>query len=173
MQTEKNSNLRIAGMINESITDGPGFRLVIFMQGCPHHCEGCHNPETWPLEGGTEISTDELKKKVMNNPLLGGVTFSGGEPMLWAKQLLPFAAFLKEKHIDLAIYTGYTFEQLLQNPDHKALLSYASVLIDGKFERTKKSLALKFKGSTNQRIIDVPKSLLHGKVILEESDRWN
>jgi len=164
--------IRIAGIVNDSITDGPGLRLAIFTQGCLHCCEGCHNQHSWDVNGGYEISIEELKQKVLNNPLLSGVTLSGGEPMLQAKVLLPFAQFLKENNIDLIIYSGYTFEEVIANSDFKKLLEYASILVDGKFEINNRSLELKFKGSSNQRVINIQKSLESNRVVLKTDDKW-
>ncbi len=169
------TQIRIAGCVNDSIVDGPGLRYTIFTQGCPHHCNGCHNPETWDVNGGKIANTEDILRQISTNPLLSGVTFSGGEPFIQAEALAPLAHDIKGLGLELAIYTGFTFEHLLSlnNADINALLSYADVLIDGKFDLSQRSLALDFKGSSNQRTIDVPKSLKKGKVILEKSERWN
>ncbi|MGN1227827.1 MAG: anaerobic ribonucleoside-triphosphate reductase activating protein [Christensenellales bacterium] len=167
--------LRIAGVENDSITDGPGLRFVVFTQGCPHNCKGCHNPQTHSLNGGTEIDCEELLKMIDNNPLLSGVTISGGEPILQAKALIPFADAVKQRKLNLALYTGFTYEQLMEKNDSDILqlLKYVDVIIDGKFEIEKKSFDLKFKGSSNQRIIDMQKSLNEKKVVLMENSSWN
>ena len=167
--------LRISGIVNDSIVDGPGLRFTIFTQGCPHHCPGCHNPQTHPLKGGKKISIKKLYKKIKENGLLCGVTFSGGEPFLQAKTLLPLAKKLREDGIEIAAYTGFLFEELLGGkvPEGKELLSQLDVLIDGKFVQKLKSLDLAFKGSSNQRTIDVQKSLEKGKAVLSKDPRWN
>lgn len=168
------SKLRLAGLVNDSITDGPGIRLVVFVQGCPHDCKGCHNQHTHDFYGGYEQDTDEILKEIDRNPLLTGITFSGGEPMCQSTQLLDLAKEIKKRGLELAIYTGYVFEDLLQAKDDRfQLLKEADILIDGKFEIDKKSFENKFKGSTNQRIIDVQKSLLANNIVLNETERWN
>lgn len=109
--------IQLAGVVNDSITDGPGIRLTVFVQGCPHHCPGCHNQQTWDFAGGQPTTTEELWQQIQQNPLLSGVTFSGGEPMAQAAALLPLAQRIKQAGLELAIYSGYTFEQLLNLPD--------------------------------------------------------
>ncbi|MBQ8749926.1 MAG: anaerobic ribonucleoside-triphosphate reductase activating protein [Clostridia bacterium] len=169
------SKIRIAGIESESITDGPGLRFVVFTQGCPHKCEGCHNPKTHDVNGGYEIDTIELVNMIYDNPLLSGVTISGGEPLLQADKLIDFAINVKQKKLDIALYTGYTFEEIIKrNNKHVIeLLSMVDVLIDGKFELEKRSLDLKFKGSSNQRIINLKESFLQNKVVLMENSSWN
>ncbi len=162
--------LRIAGVVNDSIVDGPGFRMTIFTQGCPHHCYGCHNPQTHDFNGGNLIDTDELLKKALDNPLLDGITFSGGEPFAQAKALAYLARQLKEHSLNIVTYTGYTFEELLEKSDDEngfaELLGQTDILIDGKYIDSERSLMLTFRGSKNQRIIDVNKSLESCKPIL-------
>ena len=170
------SKLRIAGAISESIVDGPGIRYVLFLQGCPHHCKGCHNPTALPFDDGTEVFVNEVLQSIEKNPLLDGVTFSGGEPFVQAKNLVFLAQEIKKKGLELAIYTGYTFEELLklseQAPEILLLLSLCDTLIDGKFVEEQKSLALRFRGSKNQRILNVPQSLRQQKAVLETASRW-
>ncbi len=162
--------LRIAGIIPESIVDGPGIRLTIFMQGCPHRCPHCHNPETHDPEGGYLIPVSEIFEMIEENPLLDGVTFSGGEPFIHAETLVPLARKIKERGYHLTIYSGYTYEQILkkaeQEPAFLELLSFADLLIDGPFLYEKRTLDARFKGSENQRLIDVPKTLASGSVVL-------
>lgn len=167
--------LRISGIVNDSIVDGPGLRLCVFTQGCPHHCPGCHNPQTHDYKGGRKISIRKVEKDILANPLLTGITFSGGEPFIQAKQLLPLAKFIKEKGLELASYTGFLFEELYNNkvPFARELLNYIDVLIDGKFVLAQRSLNLKFKGSKNQRTIDVQASLKEGKAVLSTNEKWN
>ncbi len=173
-----NPPIMLAGIVNDSITDGPGIRLTLFTQGCPHHCPGCHNPQTWAFEGGTAVSVDEILQQIKRNPLLKGVTFSGGEPLAQAEALLPLAEKIRQLGLELAIYTGYTFEQLLdeqnneQNPAVMQLLSLADTLIDGPFIMAQRNLELNFRGSANQRIINLPKSLAAGQAVIETNERW-
>ena len=168
------SDIRLAGFIGDSITDGPGIRATIFVQGCLRHCPGCHNPETLPLEGGQRISADALYQKIASNPLVRGVTFSGGEPLLQARQLLPLAQQLRRNGYELAIYTGYTFEEILHTEgDALKLIALADTLIDGPFILAQRSLSLPFRGSKNQRILNIPNSLKAGIAIAETASRWN
>ena len=166
--------LRVAGSIQDSIVDGPGIRYTLFVQGCPHHCPGCHNPESWDFQGGTEREIDEIFSEIQKNPLVRGVTFSGGEPLSQAGPLSELARMLKESGYEIAIYTGWVFEDLLQgaSPEQLALLQCADVLIDGPFLQDQRNLSLKFRGSKNQRILNLPQSLQAGKGVWEESPRW-
>ena len=165
--------LNLSGIQGDSIVDGPGIRTTFFCQGCPHHCEGCHNPETWPFEGGTPMPTQALVEIVTSNPLCRGVTFSGGEPFAQAEGFLELAKALKEKGYEVASYSGYTFEQLLRGtPAQKALLAQLDVLIDGPFVLAERSLQTPFRGSKNQRILDVPKSLAAEQAVWVTANRW-
>ena len=165
--------LKLSGIQQDSIVDGPGIRTTFFCQGCPHHCEGCHNPETWPFEGGTEVPTEALVDMVTSNPLCRGVTFSGGEPFAQAGGYLELAKALKEKGYEVASYSGYTFEQLLNGTSaQQELLRYIDVLIDGPFILAEKSLEVPFRGSKNQRILDVPKSLEAKAAVSVTAKRW-
>lgn len=151
--------LRIAGIVEESIVDGPGIRLVVFTQGCNHNCIGCHNPESHSFSGGKLIDIEEILDMIKENPLLDGITFSGGEPFEQAIGCSILAKKVKELGLNVIVYTGYTFEQILKNDQFKELLLQTDTLIDGKFEIEEKSLMLKFRGSKNQRIIDVKRFL--------------
>ena len=165
--------LNLAGIQTDSIVDGPGIRTTFFCQGCPHHCAGCHNPETWPFEGGTPMETETMLEVVTSNPLCRGVTFSGGEPFAQAAGFAKLARLLKAAGKEVASYSGYTFEQLLcGTPAQKALLAQLDVLIDGPFIRAEKSLETPFRGSKNQRVLDVPKSLAAGEPVWTTSPRW-
>ena len=159
--------LRVFGTANDSIVDGPGLRFSLFVQGCIHNCKGCHNPESHKLDGGTLQDTDEIFKQIQKNPLLDGVTFSGGEPFLQAKALSELAKKIKDAGLNLYVYTGFTFEELLSGANAEncwgELLKYTDFLVDGKFEEDKKHYTLLFKGSENQRIIDVQSSM-NGKI---------
>lgn len=163
------TQLRIAGIINESIVDGPGIRLVVFTQGCKHHCPGCHNPHTHPFEGGTLIDIDEILKQLKNNPLLDGITLSGGDPFEQAEALGELAQRVKNLGLNVMTYTGYTFEYLLLNrykvEGWDKLISFTDTLVDGRFEIAKKNLLLKFKGSENQRIIDIKQSIASNSIV--------
>ena len=158
--------LNLSGIVSDSIVDGPGIRTCIFCQGCPHHCEGCHNPETWDFGCGTDMDEETLVRIVRSNPLCRGVTFSGGEPFAQAAGFARLAGLLKEAGYEVASYTGYTFEQLLQgSEDQRRLLEAIDILIDGPFLLSEKSLEVPFRGSRNQRILDVPRSLAEGKAV--------
>ena len=151
--------LRISGVIEESIVDGPGFRYVIFTQGCPHGCPGCHNPQTHDFNGGTLIDPLCLLPEIDENPLLSGVTFSGGEPFVQPKALLPLAREIKKRGLHLLIYSGYTYEQLsaLARTDQAIaeLLRLCDTLIDGPYVEEERDLTLQFRGSANQRILQL------------------
>lgn len=155
--------IKLAGVIEESVVDGPGIRFVIFTQGCPHKCVGCHNPETHDFDGGFSADTDKIYQKILNTPLVKGVTFSGGEPFAQPEALCTLARKLKEKNYHIMCYTGYTFEQLLKMSEINSyildLLNFIDILVDGKFVLEQRNLLLKFRGSENQRIIDCQKSL--------------
>jgi len=170
--TEK--SIRIAGIANDSIVDGPGLRMAIFCQGCNRHCEGCHNPESWAIGGGHEVAAAGLLAFIDKNPLLTGVTFSGGEPLLRAGALLPLAEGIRARGHDLAIYTGFTFEEIIADGDKDVLtlLHYAHTLIDGPFIIEQKSLMLPFRGSKNQRILDLPQSLAAEKAVATFDPAW-
>lgn len=159
--------LRVAGMVNDSVVDGPGWRFTVFVQGCPHRCPGCHNPHTHDFSGGEEIETADVLQKAEANPLLDGVTFSGGEPFCQAAPLAELGRALKEKGYDIITYTGFTFEELFaraQNDEAtRALLSVTDLLIDGPFLQEQKRYELPFRGSENQRILDCPKSMEQGR----------
>lgn len=157
--------LRVAECVNDSIVDGPGFRYAVFTQGCFHGCEGCHNPQTHDPAGGHEITAQEILDKLQTNPLLDGITLTGGEPFLQAEALIPLAKGAKAMGLHVMAYSGYTFEELLQLPSAEALLQYVDMLIDGPFIAAKRTLELRFRGSANQRVIDVPRSLAAGTAI--------
>lgn len=161
--------IKIAGTVSESIVDGPGFRYTVFVQGCPHRCPGCHNPQTHDFNGGNIVDTDELFSECAEDPLNKGVTFSGGEPFCQAEPLYELGKRFKERGLSLWSYSGWTFEELLKKAEREPfigkLLSILDVLVDGRFMEEQKSLALRFRGSSNQRLIDVPKSLEAGKAV--------
>lgn len=161
-------DIRIAGIINESIVDGWGIRYVVFTQGCPHNCKGCHNPETHDFNGGIVIDTDKLLEDFKEDPLLKGITFSGGEPFAQPKPLTELAKKIHALGKDVTCYTGYVYEDIVasENDDWIKLLEEVDVLIDGPFVLEKKNLKLLFRGSSNQRIIDVKESRKNGEIKL-------
>lgn len=142
--------LNINTVIKESIVDGEGLRYVIFVQGCPHHCKGCHNPQTWRTDIGNAITIESLLDDIKSNPLLDGVTFSGGEPMLQSEELTELAKEIKKLGLNIWCYTGFTYEQIKESK--KDFLKYIDVLVDGKFIEELKCLG-EYYGSSNQRII--------------------
>lgn len=165
--------LNLAGIVEDSIVDGPGIRTTIFCQGCPHHCPGCHNPETWTFEGGTPMQEENIAAGIRKNPLVRGVTFSGGEPFAQAEGFAHLAGILKENGYEVASFSGYTFEALLRGTEEqKELLSKLDVLIDGPYMEAKRSLSTPYRGSTNQRIINVQESLKAGTVVEYKEGRW-
>lgn len=164
------SQVRLAGVIRESIVDGPGFRFVIFAQGCPHHCPGCHNPDTHDPAGGYDSDTGRLLAEFRKNPLLAGVTLSGGDPFLQARPLAELAGQVRALGKNVVTYTGYTIEYLMAHLDEhdgwRELLMETDVLIDGPFIAAEKSLMLRFRGSRNQRAID-PRASLAARTAVE------
>lgn len=166
-------DIRLASTIQEdSIVDGEGLRAIIWTQGCPHNCLGCHNPQTHDFDSGFLKKVDDLKKDIKELELVDGITLSGGEPFAQAKACAEIAKFSKKLGLNVWSYTGYTFEQLLKmavtNEDILSLLENIDVLVDGKFMLELKTYDSTFRGSSNQRIIDVKKSLATKKAILVE-----
>ena len=165
--------LDLAGIAGDSIVDGPGIRTTVFAQGCPHHCPGCHNPETWEFGCGTQVPPEAIVEMVRANPLCRGVTFSGGEPFAQAAEFAVLGRLLKQSGYEVASYSGYTFEALLKGtPEQRELLETIDVLIDGPYLETERSLELNFRGSRNQRVLNVPASLRAGEAVPETSPRW-
>ena len=166
--------LRLAGPLQvDSFVDGPGIRMVLWTQGCPHHCPGCHNPQTHDPAGGTLYAVDELIAQIGAEPLQSGLTLSGGEPFEQSAALMPIARAARARGLSLWAYSGYTFEQLMADPERRALLELLDVLVDGRFIEAQKDYRLRFKGSRNQRIIDVPASLREGQVVCSSYDDVN
>lgn len=160
--------MRIANWISDSIVDGPGLRLTVFTQGCPHRCPGCHNPETWDPAGGREVPLEELEALLAGNPLLQGLTLSGGEPFLQAGDCASLARRARRRGLDVWTYTGYRYEDLAEagRADWEALLAATDVLVDGPFLQAQKSYAALFRGSDNQRLIDLRQTRAAGQVVL-------
>lgn len=167
------TTLRIAGIVPESITDGPGFRYAIFTQGCPHACPGCHNPETWPMEGGNQLSIDEIYEDYLARPHLRGLTLSGGEPFEQAAASAEIAKLVHEAGGDVLIYTGYVLQALQTkaqtDPAIADLLEVADYLIDGPFVLAQRDLSLQFRGSRNQKLYRKDDN----KWVPWELDDWN
>ena len=164
--------MRYSGLILNDLAAAPGLCVTFFTQGCPHRCKGCHNPHTHDFLGGYEITLGEIADKVMANPLLDGMTFSGGEPFEQSEVLSQLAVWLKENGLNVWCYSGYTYEELQQKSTNNRgidlLLSNTDVLVDGKFVEEKKNLLLNFRGSENQRVIDMKKTREQGKIVLME-----
>lgn len=157
--------MKLSGIIEESIVDGPGIRITIFFQGCTHHCYKCHNEKTWDFNLGKTCSLEQIDKIIENNPHTDGITLSGGDPLDQYEDCLTLCKHIKNKYKDLNIilYTGYTYEQIIQK-HHEEIYSYIDYLVDGLFIYEKLDLTLLFRGSTNQRFIDIKKSLKENKV---------
>ena len=162
--------IRLSGIVNDSIVDGTGIRMTVFVQGCTHNCKGCHNPQTHDLLGGYMADTDEILEKALKNPLLEGLTFSGGEPFLQPAPLTDLAIKAHKAGYNIFCYTGFLYEQLLEDGERKKLLENVDFLVDGPFIEEQKSLMLNFRGSENQRIIDVKKSLETGCAVVLDMD---
>ncbi len=197
MQSNKQNttpvSLRLAGVVRESIVDGPGLRFAIFCQGCPHNCPKCHNQDTHDFSGGYDCDIQKIVNAIEENPLLSGVTFSGGEPSHQPVAFLEIAKKVKSRGLNIWMYSGYTLEELLSRANSaisdlnnmnenssqtseknkeqvalKGLLGLVDVLVDGKFINELKDLTLPFRGSRNQRIIDMAATKRHNKIILYE-----
>lgn len=159
--------IRLSGIAYESLVNGTGMRRVLFAQGCNHNCKGCFNPDTHDFNGGELKDIDEIVKDILQNPILKGVTFSGGDPLEQADKFAYIAQKLRANNLNIWCYTGYTFEEILENKQQRKgwseLLNNIDVLVDGKFDETKKG-DLRYRGSTNQRIIDTKKTLETGEI---------
>ena len=155
--------IRIAGIVKESAVDGPGIRFTVFTQGCRHNCPGCHNPQTHDFEGGSDIGIDSLIEQMKKDPLLDGITLSGGEPFEQAAACCVLARRVHDMDLNVMTYSGYTFEKILSGADERPewldLLRETDILVDGPFELSRKNILLRFRGSENQRLIDVKRSL--------------
>ncbi len=165
------NKIRLAAPLQlDSIVDGVGLRCVLWTQGCIHHCEGCHNPQTHDVNAGFEEEVETIIQQIQATKLQSGLTLSGGEPFLQAKVLIPIVLASKEKGLNIWAYSGFTYEQIINDKEKYELLKHIDVLIDGKFQQDKKHISLQFKGSSNQRLIDVKASLKQEKVVLHPLD---
>ena len=149
--------IKVCGIEPESIVDGPGFRYVLFVQGCSHHCKGCHNPESWAVDAGDDMTVSDVFAEIKSNPNLNGVTFSGGEPFEQVPALLELAKMIKDDGLPLMSYSGYTLEELEARSDAATdeLLGLLDMLVDGKYIEEQRNLTLIYRGSENQRVIDM------------------
>lgn len=174
-----NMEIHVAGIMENSIVDGPGMRAVLFLQGCPHHCKGCHNPETWDINSPTAETTtvQELGERILAIKHINKLTISGGDPIMQAAACLDLIRYLKSRRLELGkpkyhiiLYTGYTFEQLLErkDPTVNELLSECNQVVDGPFIESEKSFDCLYRGSKNQRIINSKTSLMLGEIVLSD-----
>ena len=165
--------IRVFGTVNDSIVDGPGLRYVVFTQGCLHQCVGCHNHQSHDPKGGYFKDIDDLLVDIDQNPLLDGVTISGGEPFLQIEPLIDFVKKVKQRGLHVMIYSGYTYEDILSLSDQaKLLLSLCDTLVDGRFILSQRSLSLLYRGSSNQRIINIPLSLQMHQVMIQNVNEY-
>ena len=157
--------INVLSILNDTTVDGPGFRTSIYCSGCKHHCEGCHNPESWNMKGGEERTLDELMEVIKYNE--APVTFSGGDPLAQPKPLAALARRIKqEAGLNVWCYTGYTWEHIKESPELMEVMKNIDVLVDRPFLLSQRDTKLRFRGSANQRLIDVPKTLATGLVTL-------
>ena len=158
--------MKILDILHDSIVDGEGLRVVIFFAGCSHKCKGCHNPQSWNIDYGLDYTIDEAISSVISNKITKNVTFSGGDPLFQIKDATLLIKELKKLGYNIWVYTGFTYEEIMLNKNMTELLHLTDVLVDGRYEDDKKDLTLRFRGSSNQRIIDVKKSLKESKIVL-------
>ena len=160
------ATISILEIVEDTTVDGPGFRTSVYSSGCPHHCPGCHNPQSWSIDNGHPVEVEDILKVILDDPF-ADVTFSGGDPMFQPQGFTALAKAIKQKsNKNIWCYTGYLFEELLENPQQRALLEQVDVLVDGHFIEALKNEFLPFRGSSNQRIINVPASLAKGEVVV-------
>ena len=159
--------ISVLSIIEDTMVDGPGFRTSVYCAGCRHQCPGCHNPQSWDFSGGQPMTTDEMMRVIEADPFAQGVTFSGGDPMYQPEGFAELARAIRQRtpQKDIWCYTGFLFEQLLNNPRQRALLELIDVLVDGPFLRDQRDETLCCRGSRNQRIVDVQASLTNGHVV--------
>lgn len=160
------STISILEIVEDTTVDGPGFRTSVYSSGCPHHCPGCHNPQSWNIANGQKVEVEEILGKILADPF-ADVTFTGGDPMFQTQGFTALAKAIKQKsNKNIWCYTGFLFEEILENPLQKALLEQIDVLVDGRFIEAFKDEQLRFRGSSNQRIINVPASLEKGEAVV-------
>lgn len=158
--------LAILRIIEDTTVDGPGFRTAVYAAGCTHHCPGCHNPQSWDIRAGRLMPVEEILHPILSDPF-ADVTFTGGDPMMQPEGFAELARAIKERSTKtIWCYTGYTYEQLLDQPARRELLNYIDVLVDGPFIQRLRDERLRFRGSSNQRLVDVPRSLKAGSAVL-------
>ena len=176
MPQSKNTIRLAADLQSDSIVDGPGLRTVIWTQGCAHHCKECQNPQTWDFNGGGEVPIKMVLEAIDELEYQTGITFSGGDPMFQPEACTKIAKYCKEKGYNIWVYTGFTYEELIkmskEKPIYKKFLSYIDVLVDGKFILKEKDLSLLFRGSKNQRLIDVQKTLNNNEIVLFDESEY-
>ncbi len=164
------SKIRLSGITKESVVDGLGFRYVLYAQGCPHRCKGCHNPSTHSYEGGELVGLQDIVEDIRRHPMLDGLTCSGGECFEKAEEFAHIAREAKAMGLNVWAYTGYTLEELMENKEQRSgwqeFIKHIDVLVDGRYMEEQKDLSLCFRGSTNQRIIDLQKTLNMGQLQL-------
>lgn len=175
---QKIKEIRLAADLqSDSIVDGPGLRAVLWTQGCLHHCKGCQNPQTWDMNGGGLVPIDDVISAIDELEYQDGITFSGGDPMFQPEACLEIAKHCRKKGLNIWVYTGFTYEELIElsksKPVYKEFLSIIDVLVDGRFVLKERDLSLLFRGSRNQRLIDVPKTLKTGEITLFDENAYN
>ena len=156
--------MRVVDIVDGTSVDGSGLRTTIYFAGCNHHCPGCHNPHTWNFDAGIEMSRQEIIDRIVENDF--DVTFSGGDPMYQSSDILPLARQIKSLGKTIWCYTGFLFEEILSSPEMSSLLPYIDVVVDGQFIESLKDTDLIFRGSSNQRIIDVGATLASGNIVI-------
>lgn len=162
--------ISVLNIVHDTMVDGPGFRTAIYCAGCPNACPGCHNPQSWDIRHGNMMSTEELLSEIMADPF-ADVTFSGGDPMFQAAGFAELAAAIKTQTAkSIWCFTGYTYESLLAHPVQRTLLKWVDVLVDGPFVQSLRDEELLFRGSCNQRLIDVQASLQTNRLVLYQPD---
>lgn len=155
--------IHVMDIVPGTSVDGPGLRTSIYLSGCRHHCPGCHNPHTWDFAQGTPMTVDEIMRIVEENGF--NVTLTGGDPLYSLPAIIPLIQAINAAGYSIWLYTGFTYEQLLSLPDIEAILPLLEAIVDGPFEQDKRDLSLSFRGSSNQRIIDVRNTLASGEII--------
>lgn len=166
----KDVSIPVMGVLEDSVVDGEGLRFALFVQGCPHHCKGCHNPQSWDMTNNNLLTLYEIYRKVADNPLCEGITFSGGEPFLYTRQLRMLAEAIHNLGKTVWAYTGWVLEELILRKDAVALLDNVDVLVDGEFKIENRDRSLMFRGSSNQRVIDIKETCRKGSIALKYPD---